>query len=89
MSSGFYSYVKRRILIHTKKFLFARLQVELLERSYGYLQDDGPINGSLQSKNISYQSKNNYLSGISNEILYMMQIFTQMWQGQVMKKSIC
>jgi hypothetical protein len=64
-----------------KKVLFARLQVEFSERSYGYLQDDRPTNGSLQSKGISNQSKNNYLSGISNGTLYMMQNLTHMWQG--------
>jgi hypothetical protein len=64
-----------------QKVLFARLQEELWERSYSYLQVDGPTNGSLQNKDIPYQSKNNYLSGISNGTLYMMQSLTQMWQG--------
>jgi hypothetical protein len=54
ISNGFHSYI--RILTHTKK-LFARLQVELWQRSCGYPYNDGPINGGLQSKNKWYQSK--------------------------------
>jgi hypothetical protein len=78
--NGFHSYIKWRILTHTNK-LVARLQVEYCQRSCGYLYCDGPINGSLQSKDISYQSKDNYLSGISNGILSMVQGLTQQWQG--------
>jgi hypothetical protein len=44
-------------------------------------QSDGPTNGSLQSKNISYQSKDNCLSGISNGTISMLQDLTQKWQG--------
>jgi hypothetical protein len=49
--------------------------------SCGYLYYDGPIKGSLQSKDIYYQSKDNYLSGISNGFLSMVQGLTQLWQG--------
>jgi hypothetical protein len=49
--------------------------------SCDYLKSGGPTNGSVQSKNISYQSKDNCLSGISNGTLSMMQGLTQMWQG--------
>jgi hypothetical protein len=76
ISSGFHSYIIWRILTLSKK-LVARLQVELLQRSCGYLYYDGPINGSLQRKDISYQSKDNYLSDISNGTLSMVQGLTQ------------
>jgi hypothetical protein len=70
---------QKKVLTHTMT-LFARLQVELWEWSCGYLKSDGSTNGSLQSKDISYQSKDNCLIGISNGPLFMKKSRWLKWE---------